>query len=287
MDVHLRSLAAAQADVIAAWQLLAVGWTRRQIERGAERAGWTTVHQGVFALTHAPLTDRQEWFAAVLTEPGTVLSHESAALCWGFSTRRSALPTVTRRGSGGPRRLDGVLVFRSRRLDDDTTHHGGVPLTTVERTLIDLAARQSRTATARNVREALRLDLTSTRRLVEALGRHRGRRGTRFLFDLAGQYGGLPYARTRSNAEARALEVLQDAGLLPDAVNRLIAGKEADLIWFDRRLIVEIDGPQYHRFRDEDERKQRCWEATGYEVRRIHSGDVYSNPELLIASVRS
>jgi len=286
MDVHLRELAAAQADVVAAWQLVAAGWTRRQIEHQAETAAWTTVHQGVFALTHAPLTQRQLWFAATLTEPDTFLSHESAALCFGFATRRCLLPTVTRPGSGGPRRLDGVLAFRSRRLDGETARHEGIPLTTVERTLIDVSPHQSRVMTARDVREALRLGLTSPRLLAACLGRHRGRRGTRVLWDLAERYGKLPYTRTRSNAEARALEVLQDAGLAPQGVNRQIAGAEADLVWFEQRRIVEIDGPQYHQFKDEDERKQRRWEAAGYDVRRITSGDVYAKPQLLVSLAR-
>jgi len=287
MDVHLRELAAAQADVVAAWQLVEKGWTRRQIERRAAAGAWTTVHQGVFALTHAPLTERQIRFAATLTEPGTVLGQGSAALCWGFSTRHCPLPTVIRPGSGGPRRLDGVLVFRSRMLAGEITDCDGIRLTTVERTVIDLAPREPRTVTARNVREALRLGLTSPRRLAATLGRHRGRRGTRFLWELAERYGKLPYSRTRSNAEARALEVLQDADLVPQAVNRRVSGEEADLVWFDRRLIVEVDGPQYHQFKEEDERKQRRWEAAGYEVRRIPSGDVYANPDLLVALART
>jgi very-short-patch-repair endonuclease len=287
MDVHLLELAAVQADVVAARQLIARGWTRRQIERRAAAGAWTTVHRGVFALTQAPLTQRQAWFAATLTEPGTVLSHVSAALCWGFSTRPCPVPMVTRPGSGGPRRFDGVLVFRSRLLVGETKRREGIPLTTVERTLIDLSSRESRARTSRNVREALRLRLTSARRLAAALDRHRGRRGTRILWDLAERYSGLPYARTRSNAEARALEVLQDAGLMPQAVNRRIAGEEADLVWFDRRLIVEVDGPQYHRFTDEDERKRQRWEVAGYEVRRIQSGDVYANPDALVALARN
>ena len=283
MDVRLRKLAAVQADVVAAWQLIAAGWTRRQIERRAAAGGWTTVHRGVFALTHAPLTERQAWFAATLTAPGTVLSHVSAALCWGFATRRCPLPMVTRPGSGGSRRIDGALIFRSRLLEGETAYSDGLALTTVERTLIDLAPREPRTRTSRNVREALRLDLTTARKLAAALGRHRGRRGTRSLWDLVEQYAELPYRRTRSNAEARALEVLQDTGLLPEGVNRRVAGAEADLVWSDRRLIIEIDGPQYHQFSDDDERKQRAWEAAGYEVRRIPSGDVYANPDLLVS----
>ena len=69
-------------------------------------------------------------------------------------------------------------------------------------------------------------------------------------------------------------------------VNTRIAGEEADLAWPERRLIIEIDGPQYHHFPDEDTRKQRIWEAAGYTVRRIGSDVVYRQPARLIALVR-
>jgi very-short-patch-repair endonuclease len=66
-------------------------------------------------------------------------------------------------------------------------------------------------------------------------------------------------------------------------VNMRINGEEADLVWPSRKRIIEIDGPQYHRFPEEDARKQRAWEAADYTVRRIPSDLVYNRPELLIA----
>jgi very-short-patch-repair endonuclease len=119
--------------------------------------------------------------------------------------------------------------------------------------------------------------------LRSTLARHRGRRGTRVVGELASRYSSLPYKRTRSDAEGRALELLHDAGIQPPRVNTRIAREEADLAWPERRLIIEIDGPQYHCFPDEDARKQRAWEAADYTVRRIPSDLVYKRPELLIA----
>ena len=56
MDVHLRALAAGQYDILAAWQLMAAGATRRMIDHRVETHGWRVVHRGVHALTNAPLT---------------------------------------------------------------------------------------------------------------------------------------------------------------------------------------------------------------------------------------
>lgn len=275
-----------QADVVARWQLMECGWTRDAIEHHAEHDGWQNIHRGVYALTHAPLTQLQRWMAAALTAPHTFLSHVSAAICWGFQSGAPLIETVTRLGSGGPRQLDGVLVRRSSQLAGETTSHFAVPITTPGRTLIDIAAALPRRAIGRAFREALRLKVLTTRELASALGRHRGRRGTRVLWDLTERYSSLPYGRTRSNAEARALEILHDAQMEAPRVNVRIRGEEADLVWQDARTIVEIDGRQFHQFRDEDARKQELWEAAGYVVRRISSDDVYAKPERLIALAR-
>ena len=282
MDVHLRRLAAAQTDVVAAWQLLARGWTRKAIRHRAMAAGWSVVHPGVYALTQAPLTQLQRWIAAALTAPETYLSHQSAAGCWGFHRADSAVETVTRVGSGGPRRFGGVLVRRSLELDGATTLRHGIPITTPARTLIDIAAALPTHLVGRAFRESLRLKVLTTGDLVRELARHRGRRGSRALWDLAERYSSLPYGRTRSNAEARALEVLHDAGVASPKVNVRIAGEEADLVWPTSRVIIEIDGPQYHQFRDEDRRKQRLWESAGYTVKRLGSDELYANPDALI-----
>ena len=66
-----------------------------------------------------------------------------------------------------------------------------------------------------------------------------------------------------------------------------IAGEEADLVWPARRWIIEIDGPQYHRFPEEDARKERAWQGAGYTVRRIPSDDIYERPERLIALAKA
>jgi very-short-patch-repair endonuclease len=65
-------------------------------------------------------------------------------------------------------------------------------------------------------------------------------------------------------------------------VNRRIAGEEADMSWSDGKLIVELDGPQFHLDAAEDLRKQRAWEAAGWTVRRIPTDDVYLHPERLL-----
>jgi very-short-patch-repair endonuclease len=283
MDPHLRELAARQADMVAAWQLRAAGWTEGKIHHHAHSRGWRRIHPGVYALTSAPLSQRQMWFAAVLTAPGSVLSHGSGGACYGFYRFTRPYEVVTRPGRGGRRRQGGVLVFRSTCLDGDLSRHMGIPITSAARVLIDLAPNLSERRMGRAFREAIRLKTTTARRVLECVERHAGLPGTPSLGDLATRYATLRYDRTRSDAEGRALEVLHDAGIPPPRVNLKIAGEEADLVWVERKLIVEIDGPQFHRFPDEDARKARCWRGARYTVRRIASDAVYEAPANLVA----
>ena len=263
------------------WQLRALGWSRGKVRHHAAARGWRRVHPGVYVLNSAPLTRVQLWFAAVLTAPGTVLSHGSAGACFGFHRFEQPYEVVTRPGRGGRRRQGGVLVFRSAVPDAEVTRHMGIPVTRAERVLVDLAAGLDDRRLGRAFRESVRLKATTARRVLDSVRLHQGQPGTARLGALATRYRKLPYARTRSDAEGRALEVLHDAGRPAPRVNVRIAGEEADLAWDG--LIVEIDGPQYHQFRQEDARKEAAWRAAGYVVRRISSDAVYARPEELLA----
>lgn len=283
MDVRLQRFAARQADIVAAWQLVAVGWSRDAVAHAARAGSWRRMHSGVFALTHSPLTRWQLWMAATLTTPDSFLSHASGGAAHRFRPWEGRFEVVTRPGNGGRRRIGPLLVCRSRTLDGDTTVIDGLRITTAERTLLDLAGHLDRKSAARAFREAIRLKTTTPDDLLHCLRRHGQRRGTKLLHELALRYRALPYARAKSNAEARAMELLHDDGVEPPLVNVRIAGEEADLVWPRHRRIVEIDGPQYHRFADEDARKQRLWEDAGYVVRRIPSDDVFDAPHRLLA----
>jgi len=281
MDSHLRALASRQADVVAAWQLLRVGWTWGKIEHHVRRGAWRAVHPGVYVLNNAPIERRQLWFAAVLTAPGTVLSHGSAGACYGVYRFERGYEVVTRPGQGGRQRRGGVVICRSKKLDGDVTRFMGIPITTAARVLVDLAPGLDEKRLGRAFRESIRLKRTTARRIRTTLDRHLRRPGTPLLRDLATRYATIPYHRTRSDPEGRGLEILHDVGAPPPRVNVKVAREEADMVWDG--LIIEIDGPQYHLFADEDARKEEIWRKAGYVVRRIPSDAVYRTPDELIA----
>jgi predicted transcriptional regulator of viral defense system len=251
MDVRLVELAARQHRCVATRQLHALGYGDNAIAHRVAGGRLVQVFDGVYVV--APISDdrRTRRMAATLTTPDSVLSHASAAAAYGFRPFKAQFEVITRPGSGGPRRQGEILVCRTTHVE--ATTHQGIPITTPERTLIDLAPHLDDKALARAVREAVRLHTTTTPSdLFVAIGRHRGRRGTRRLYATVSLYAGLPIHRTRSDAEARALQILDEAGFSMPAVNKRRSGEEADLSWPARRHIVELDGPQFHLDATED-----------------------------------
>lgn len=285
MNVHLLDdLLAAQEGLCARWQLVAGGWPDGLIERRARR--FRTPFDGVYLEGRAPVTPRQRLLAATLTAPRTVLSHASCGGYYEIRRDPGLFVTVTRPGSGGPKRIGDLLVCRSTLLAGNIRDHAGIPCTSPERVQIDLAPHLSAVESAKVMRESIRRTLTTTVRLDEALRRHPGARGTKALGALVARYERLPLARCRSDAEAYGLEALDAAGLPVPRVNERFAGEEADFCWPERMLIIEIDGPSFHRFKEQDARKTLRWRAAGFEVRRIASGDVFDHPERLVALYR-
>src|SRR5436305_7421440 len=174
MRHQLRTLAAAQEDVVAAWQLREAGWSREKIRHHLHRAGWRRLHPGVYTLRNSPPTRRQHWFAAVLVSPGTFLSHGSAGACYGFYRFERGYEVVTRSGRSRRRRHGRVLVFWSTILTGNTTCHAGIPITTAARVLIDIAPGLGDEQLGRAFRESIRLNTTTAGRIAETVHRHHG-----------------------------------------------------------------------------------------------------------------
>lgn len=286
MHVQALDLARRQQRCLARWQLLALGYNSRGVENLLETGVLERWFDGVYGVAPVLRDDpRARWMAATLTAPETFLAGASAAAAWGFGRDPRAFVVVTRPGNAGPRRNDGVLIRRSATLAGNTTVLHGIPITTPERTLIDLAPFLSRRGLARSLREAIRVRATTPVAVLAALGRHPRARGSRLLREVALRYVGLPIERARSDAEALALVVLREAGRPEPRLNVRVAGEEADLSWADWRLIVELDGPQFHLDAADDLRKQAVWEGAGWTVLRLPTDDLYADPGVLLGLV--
>lgn len=285
---RLEDLASRQHGLIGRWQLVEAEWSATRIEHAL--APLRRVHDGVYVTGLAPLTEVQRWWAAVLTAPRTVLSHDSAGAAWGMRSRNSMLQTVTRPGRGGPQRHGLIRVHYSAKLTGHVARRHGMAITSPERTVIDLwhGLRGRPRDRERMLREAARTKLLTMASVTAALNApgHQGRRGVASLRRTAATYLRLPLSRCKSDAEVEGLVVLDTAGITIPAVNERFAGEEADFCWPDRMLIIEIDGGSFHQDPLEDARKTRAWTLAGYTVHRIPSDAVYHAPERLLAIAR-
>ncbi len=287
-DVRATRIAGKQFNRISRGQLRSLGMSDAAIAHRVASGRLEIAAGGVFAF--APLLAHDpwgRWMAATLTHERTLLSHLSASVAWGVLSTEGATISVTRPGSGGLQRYGDIVVHRSITLVGEHAEQRGIPITSMPRTLLDIACLVSRPALARAVRESVRLELVTLYELGGALGRYRGRRGCRRLAATVQRYSGLPLKDARSGAEIRALELLRDAGVKMPRLNVKVAGHEADLSWPMCRLIIEIDGSPFHQDLGEDARKEGAWKAAGWTVRRLPSDDVYERPERLIALTAS
>jgi very-short-patch-repair endonuclease len=231
--------------------------------------------------------------AAVLAcGPSAVLSHRSAAALLGLhdDSRRLIDVTAPNRRGRIPRGID---AHRDGSLtSDDRTEINGIPVTTVARTLLDLASVVPVWELGRAISEAeVRriLDHAAVRRLIK---RSRGRRGVarlRMLMD----YIHPETKRTRSEMERLFLRMCDQADLPRPEVNvkLKVGGRRLmpDFLWRNAGLIVEADSRRYHdtdsAFQSDRQREQRL-QLAGWRVSRCTWEQIEREPRNLAATIQ-
>jgi hypothetical protein len=272
-DIAIAELADRQHGVVARSQLLERGVGRRAIARRLEAMHLRPIHRGVYAVGHRRIPQLGWCMAAVLAcGPGAVLSHRCAAVLWGILESWPSTIDIT-----APRELrsrDGVRVRMASIADDERTVHAGIPVTTVARTLLDLAAVLDLHQLNRALERAEALRLTDAVPLVALVERHHGRRGTANL--KAALEEGLRPVVTKSELERRFLTFIDRAGLPRPRTNVwLEIGDdriEVDCVWAEQHLIVELDSRAYHRSGqafERDRRRDRALLVGGWRVSRV------------------
>ena len=276
----IRELAERQHGVVARRQLIEMGFGTGLIQDRARSGHLVPLHQGVFALGHRRLSLRGEWIAAVLAcGPNAVLSYASAAALWGV--RPSRPPIEVTRVSGN-RKPHGIRVHQTRVLPvEDVTTCAGIPVTSLERTVRDMAARLDERQLERMLVEADRSGSLSWPALQRVLDRPGGWKGASRIRRVARQVD--PRAKeTRSPTEVDFLALCREAGLPLPHVNVLVAGKLVDFHWPVARLVVETDSYGYHGDRPAFERDHESTiklTIAGYRVLRVTHKMLERDPE--------
>jgi len=268
VDRLIAALAKGQHGVVARHQLRSLGMGRRAIGHRLRVGRLHCVHRGVYAVGHTALTQHGRWMAAVLAAgPDAVLSHRAAAALWRIGPASRLEVTIPYRRAAKPR----LVLHQSVLEPDEVTEVDGIAVTTVARTLLDLAAVWPAHRVERAMHEAEVRRLTSPTSLDDLLERHPGRRGSGALRAiLAAERLGAQV--TRGELEARFLRFVDEHDLPRPATNVLVAGFEVDCAWRERRVIVELDGHAVHVTRvkfERDRERDRVLQAAGWRVVRV------------------
>jgi very-short-patch-repair endonuclease len=272
------ALAAKQHGVVTRVQLLELGFTSEAITHRLRRGKLHPVQRGVYAVGRPQLTRHGTLIAAVLScGPDAALSHESAGEVLGMRRRQSGLIEVTVAPEVG-RRRPGIHIHRSALPANERAERHGIPITSVVRTLVDLATRLNGDELEVAVNEADRLDLVDPERLREALDQLPGRKGAATLRRLLDRRS---FVLTESALERRFLAIVRRGGLpLPETQQR-VNGFRVDFWWPDLGLVVETDGLRYHRTpaqQARDRRRDQVHIAAGLRPLRFTHAQVAYEP---------
>jgi predicted transcriptional regulator of viral defense system len=254
-DRRIAALATRQRGLIERWQLLALGLGTAGIDDWVARGRLHVIYRGVYALGHRALPRGAEWLAAVMScGSGAVLSHRSAADLWELRSSSLSCIDVTVPVTTGRRSRGRIRLHRTRTLvPDQVVRLDGIPVTSIARTLVDLAEVVPPRALERVVDQAealRRFDLASVRAVIDANPERSGCRRIARLLDAHA----IGTTLTRSGLEEAFLAICGRAGVPGPLVNQRIAGLEVDFLWPEHRLVAETDSVRYHSTRRAFER---------------------------------
>ena len=246
MERHeLWALVRRQHGVVTREQLLELGYTQSAIAHRLGSGRLHRVHVGVYSVGRPGLAPAGRLMAAALScGPGARLSHRSAAALHGLLDDVRAGPIDVTVSPATTRRRSGVRVYRRAIAADECAEVDGLPVTSVVRTVIDIAPLLSLRRLEAAVNAADNRDLADPEQLRASLADYAGRRGVARLRLVLDRH---TFTFTASDLERRFLPIAREAGLGKPETGVRVNGFEVDFYWSDLGLVVETDGLRYHR----------------------------------------
>lgn len=269
-------------------QLLSLGLSYHAIDSRVKAGRLYVVHRGVYLLGHRAASERWREMAAVLAYgEGAVVSHRSAAQLWSLLAYPAQRRPIDVTVQGNPSVRPGILLHRVMRLHPrDVRSCNRIPITTPARTVLDLAGQGSYREFEQAFAEARVRRLVNRHQLMAMLERNRRRPGAGVLRAML--VGDSTPALTRSEAEERFLELVRSAGLPPSETNVRLGAHEVDFLWPKERLVVEVDGFQFHSSRaafERDRLRDAELQARGFRVIRVTWRQLADQPEAMMARI--
>jgi very-short-patch-repair endonuclease len=276
----LAELIEKQGRAISTRQFNELGVSDKRLRRLSDEGWIHHKHRGVWIVGGDRLTPFGAIWAGYLAVGGTV-SHRSAAVIDGLrASYWKAELTVPR---FKPDR-DQIKLHTSRLPPELIADHDGLPVTTTERTLLDLADVLTPRRLEIAINQAEIQEKLDHHRLKSLLLNANGRRGIRPLRDALDAYA-LGQTLTESQLEEEFLALTRKYGFPQPATRKTILGFRTDFVWPDRRIIIETDGARFHRElrnREEDALRDRIHRRTGWTVDRVTYRQVFFRPEEVV-----
>lgn len=277
--------------MIARRQLEHLGIDRFAIRRRVSRGTLHSLHEGwVYSVGSCPLSTAGRYLAAVMAVGSDArLSHRAGGDLWGLRPCSARLEVTV---PALNRQIPGIQVHRSRVLTpQDIAVKDGIPVTSVARTLLDLSAILSPSDLEAALDRAERLRIFDLYAVLEVLDRARGRKGAKALRHAIAAYR--PSSQ-KSELERRFRALLGTAPDIPRPFfNAVVNGEsrthEVDALWEPHRLVVQVDGYEFHRTRrdrEHDAASDGDLELVGCRVLRFTWDDVTVNPDRTLRRVR-
>lgn len=292
-ELATQRLAKAQLGLVSRTQAIALGMTRTTIRERVAAARWQAMYPGVYLLgVVAPTWHQKVMGACLFAGPKAVASHRAAGVLWQMDGLVRAPVEIT-----VPHHEEAVLrlvaVHRSRKLDErDVTRRAGVPITVVERTLVDLGRYLEPREVEKALESVLRRELVTPQAVWTYIQERGGRLpGCRLLRGILMARGDAKPAG--SGGEVEFLRLLRRAGL-PQPVRQfrldLPSGRVAflDFAWPDVGLGMEYDGYDTHGGRlahAADLERQNEIVSLGWTLLRYAGRRVRRNPAAVVDEV--
>ena len=287
------AIAVEQGGVLRLDQALECGLCRSTVGRYATEGTWKRISRGVYRLVDIDGAD-QRVRAAIAALPRAVASHETAAEMRSIPHLRRGLATVMVH-SRTTHVFPGVVVHRTTDLDSThVTDHNGVPVTTPERTIVDLAGclhPKHLEFIVDDLIAAKRLDVNDLGSMVDAIAR-RGKPGSRtlrtLLSDRTSDLEGFA-----SRLERLGLNVLADAGLPTPKTEYPAPWNEAERIdaaYPSAKVGIEWDSKRWHTqvtAFQRDRKRDRYALLAGWRVFRFTWQDVTEYPYDVVGAIRT
>jgi very-short-patch-repair endonuclease len=283
VEQELARIAGRQHGIVTRAELLRAGITPDEVEHRLKIGLLIGEHRGVYRVGHRAPSVEARYLAAVRAcGEGALLSGRAAGHLLGLLRGSAPEPEVT---APTERRVEGVRTRRSRDVTHDAMIFRGIPVTTVARTLLDLASVLGVHGLARTCHEAGVRYRTTPAEVETVLARRPNSPGAAKLRSIL--RGDVKVAL--SKLERRFVELLSRTGLVLPETNRPAGGRRVDCRWPELHLTVELDGYRYHHSRhawEQDRRREREARARGDEFRRYTYADVFEHPRLMLRELR-